>query len=100
MRRKLNPQPTELKGKNVLLLDDSIVRGTTSREIVGMVKEAGAKSVYFVSACPPIKHPCFYGIDIPTYEELIAHRMTESEIQDYLEVDALLYQTIEDLVEA
>lgn len=100
VRHKLSPQPSELKDKNVLLLDDSIVRGTTSREIVRMVKEAGAKAVYFVSACPPVRFPCHYGINIPTYEELIANQKTLAEIQTYLGVDALLYQTQPDLAEA
>lgn len=100
VRRKLSPQLTELRHKNVLLLDDSIVRGTTSQEIVRMVKESGAKSVYFVSACPPVKHPCYYGIDIPTEAELIASQKSIEAIGQYLGVDALLYQDIDDLVEA
>ena len=100
VRRKLSPQMTELKDKNVLLLDDSIVRGTTSREIVRMVKECGANKVYFVSACPPVKHPCFYGIDIPTSDELIGAKMSVDEIKDYLGVDGLLYQSLDDLTEA
>ena len=83
-----------------MILDDSIVRGNTSREIVRMLKDFGAKEVYFTVACPPVKSPCFYGVDMPTKKELIAGNMDESEIEKYLEVDALLYQTIDDLVEA
>jgi len=98
--QKLSPQEVEIKDKDVLLLDDSIVRGTTSREVVKMVREAGAKKIYFVTPCPPIKYPDFYGIDIPTRSELIAANKTEDEIRDYIGVDILLYQKIEDLVEA
>ena len=99
--RKLSPQATEIEGKRVLLLDDSIVRGTTSKTIVKMVRDYGAKEVYFVSTCPPVKHPCYYGIDIPTEEELVANaKQTVDEIKTYLDVDALLYQTIEDMEEA
>ena len=97
---KLTPQPTEIVDKKVLILDDSIVRGTTSREIVRMVKEVGAKEVYFASAAPPIKFPCFYGIDIPTRKELIADALSEEGVARYLEVDKMVYQTIEDLTEA
>jgi amidophosphoribosyltransferase len=81
-------------------MDDSIVRGNTSREIVRMLKDFGAKKVYFAVACPPVKSPCFYGVDMPTKGELIAGNMTENEIEAYMEVDALLYQSIDDLVEA
>ena len=98
--QKLSPQEVEIKDKNVLLLDDSIVRGTTSREVVKMVRESGAKKVYFVTPCPPIKYPDFYGIDIPTRTELIAANKTVEEIREYIGVDILLYQEIEDLVEA
>ena len=97
---KLSPQVTEIKDKHIILVDDSIVRGTTSKEIVKMVKEAGAKSVYLVSTCPELKFPCKYGIDIPTKEELIAHRYDLTQLQKYIGVDALLYQTHENLVEA
>jgi len=100
VRYKLTPQRTEIENKNVLIVDDSIVRGTTSREIVRMVREFGAKEIYFVSACPPIKNPCFYGIDIPSRGELIAATHTEEEIRAYLGADKLLYQSEEDLVEA
>ncbi len=100
VRYKLTPQATEILDKRVLVLDDSIVRGTTSREIVRMVREYGAKEVYFASASPPIKSPCFYGVDIPTRKELIANQMSEDEIANYLEVDKLVYQTVGDLEEA
>lgn len=100
VRYKLTPQKTEIQHKKVLILDDSIVRGTTSREIVKMVREFGALEIYFVSACPPIKHPCFYGVDIPSRSELIAAHDTMDEIQEFLGVDKLLYQELDDLVEA
>lgn len=100
VRYKLTPQRTEIENKNVLIVDDSIVRGTTSREIIKMVREYGAKAIYFVSTCPPIKHPCFYGIDIPSREDLIAATHSHQAICDYLGVDHLLYQTLDDLVEA
>ncbi|STX51222.1 amidophosphoribosyltransferase [Legionella busanensis] len=100
IRHKLTPQPTEIKNKIVLIVDDSIVRGTTSREIVKMVRESGAKQIYFVSTAPPLKNPCFYGIDIPSRKELIAANSTEAEIAEFIGVDALLYQTKEDLLEA
>jgi len=97
---KLSPQKTELEGKAALLVDDSIVRGTTSKEIVKMVRACGAKAVYFASTCPPLKYPCFYGINIPTSKELIAHKKTIQQIQQYLNVDALLYQDEKGLTEA
>ncbi|MBX3709563.1 MAG: amidophosphoribosyltransferase [Gammaproteobacteria bacterium] len=100
VRYKLTPQRTEIENKTVLIVDDSIVRGTTSREIVKMVREFGAKEIFFVSTCPPIKNPCFYGIDIPSRVELIAANHTEDRICHYLGVDRLLYQSQEDLVEA
>ncbi|WED42359.1 amidophosphoribosyltransferase [Legionella cardiaca] len=100
IRYKLTPQRTEIQNKTVLIVDDSIVRGTTSREIVKMVREYGAKNIYFVSTCPPIKHPCFNGIDIPSRKELIAANQTEEEIAKYLGVDILMYQSQPDLIEA
>ena len=100
IKHKLVPQETEIRDKKVLIVDDSIVRGNTSREIVRMVRDFGAKEVYFVSACPPVKHPCYYGVDMPTSEELIAGNKKVDDIKKYLEVDVLLYQEIEDLVEA
>ncbi len=100
IRHKLVPLSFEIKDKNVMIVDDSIVRGNTSKEIVKMVRDFGAKKVYFVSACPPLKNPCFYGVDIPTRAELIASNMTVEEIQTYIDVDILMYQEIEDLIEA
>jgi len=100
VRYKLTPQKTEINNKKVLIVDDSIVRGTTSREIVKMVREYGAQEIYFVSTCPPIKNPCFYGIDIPSRQKLIASHMQQEDIRNFLGVDKLLYQTQEDLVEA
>lgn len=100
VRYKLTPQRTEIENKKVLIVDDSIVRGTTSREIVKMVREFGATEIYFASTCPMIKHPCFYGIDIPSRKELIAAVHTNEEIRQFLGVDCLLYQTQDDLVEA
>ena len=100
VKHKLVPQETEIRGKKVLIVDDSIVRGNTSREIVKMVKDFGAKEVYFVSACPPIQHPCYYGVDMPTSEELIASNKKVDTIKKDLGVDILMYQEIEDLVEA
>ena len=100
VRYKLVPQELEIRDKKVMIMDDSIVRGNTSREIVRMLRDFGAKKVYFTSACPPVKYPCFYGVDMPTKNELIAGNMSEQEIEAFLEVDALLYQNIDDLVEA
>ena len=100
VKYKLVPQETEIRDKKVLILDDSIVRGNTSWEIVRMLRDFGAREVYFAVACPPVKSPCFYGVDMPTRAELIAGNKTEKEIEKYLAVDALLYQKIDSLVEA
>ena len=100
LKYKLVPQELEISDKKVMIIDDSIVRGNTSREIVRMLKDFGAKEVYFTVACPPVQFPCFYGVDMPTKDELIAGNMAEDKIEAYMEVDALLYQTIDDLVEA
>jgi amidophosphoribosyltransferase len=100
VKYKLVPQELEIRDKKVLIMDDSIVRGNTSREIVRMLKDFGAKEVYFTVACPPVKYPCFYGVDMPTKGELIAGNMNEDEIQKNMGVDALLYQKIDSLVEA
>ena len=85
----------EFKGKNVLLVDDSIVRGTTSREIVQLAREAGANKVYFASAAAPVRYPNVYGIDMPTRSELLAHGRSEDEIRRALGADAMIYQSIE-----
>jgi len=100
LKYKLVPQELEIRDKKVMIVDDSIVRGNTSREIVRMLRDFGAKKVYFASACPPVKSPCFYGVDMPTRSELIAGNMNVDEIEKFLEVDTLLYQEIDDLVEA
>lgn len=100
IRYKLNPIPLEFKGKKVLLVDDSIVRGNTSRKIVEMVREAGANEVYLASAAPPIVNPDVYGIDMPTRGELIANRLTIPEIAKSIGVEKLYYQKIEDLLDS
>jgi amidophosphoribosyltransferase len=100
IRYKLTPQRTEIENKVVMIVDDSIVRGTTSREIVKMIREFGAKKIYFASTSPALKNPCFSGIDIPSRKELIAANLSEEEIASYLGVDALMYQSQENLVEA
>jgi amidophosphoribosyltransferase len=97
VRQKLNAIGSEFKGKSVLLVDDSIVRGTTSREIVQMARDSGAKRVIFASAAPPVKFPNVYGIDMPTRNELIAHGRTEEEVCREITADALVYQDIEAL---
>jgi len=95
VRQKLNAIGMEFKGRNVLLVDDSIVRGTTSKEIVQMAREAGANKVYMASAAPPVRFPNVYGIDMPTNSELIAHNRTMEEIRAYIGCDALIYQDLE-----
>ncbi len=100
VRLKLNAVRGVVQGKNVLLVDDSIVRGTTMRKIVGLLKEAGASRVEVWVTCPPIKSPCFYGIDMPTHAELIASNISTEKIRESLGADALCYQTIENLIDA
>jgi amidophosphoribosyltransferase len=100
VRRKLNPIDIEFKGKNVLLVDDSIVRGTTSQQIIQMARDAGANKVYIASAAPPVRYPNVYGIDMPAAEELIAHDRTESEIAKIIGADWLIYQDLDDLIDA
>lgn len=97
VRQKLNAISSEFKGKSVLLVDDSVVRGTTSREIVQMARDSGAKRVIFASAAPPVKYPNVYGIDMPTRNELIAYGRTEDEVCREITADALVYQDIEAL---
>ncbi len=94
VRQKLNAISSEFKGRNVLLVDDSIVRGTTSKEIVQMAREAGAAKVFMASAAPPVRFPNVYGIDMPTKAELIAHDRTTEEIRAYIGADALIYQDL------
>ncbi|MGJ8693740.1 MAG: amidophosphoribosyltransferase [Thalassotalea sp.] len=100
VRRKLNAIGAEFKGKNVLLVDDSIVRGTTSEQIIDMARSSGAKKVYFASAAPEIRFPNVYGIDMPSANELIAHGRDLDDICEMIGADKLIYQSIEDLVEA
>jgi len=100
VRMKLSPMSSIIKGKSLLVIDDSIVRGTTSKRIVKMLKEAGAKEVHFRVASPEIKFPCFYGIDTPTKEELISTQMTKDEVCKYIQADSLEYLSIDDLVNA
>ncbi len=95
VRQKLNAIGMEFKGRNVLLVDDSIVRGTTSKEIVQMAREAGAAKVYMASAAPPVRFPNVYGIDMPTREELIAHGRSVEEIRQFIGADALIYQDVD-----
>lgn len=99
VRQKLNAIESEFKGRNVLLVDDSIVRGTTSGQIIEMARNAGAKKVYFASAAPPVCYPNVYGIDMPTVEELIAHNKTEEEIAKLIGADWLIYQDLDKLIE-
>ncbi|MFK5894776.1 MAG: amidophosphoribosyltransferase [Pseudomonadota bacterium] len=100
VKQKLNAMDLEFRGRNVLLVDDSIVRGTTSMQIVKMARDAGAKKVYFASASPAVCHPNVYGIDMPSPTEFVAHNSSEQEIADKLGVDWLIYQDLEDLIEA
>ena len=100
VKLKLNPVRHLLEGKRVVLVDDSIVRGTTSRKLVTLMRENGAKEVHMRIACPPTTHPCFYGIATPTREELIAARMSVDEIRAYLGADSLGYLTVEDMLGA
>ena len=100
VRQKLNAIGMEFKGKNVLLVDDSIVRGTTSREIVQMARDSGARKVFFASAAPPVRYPNVYGIDMPTSRELIAYGRTDQEIAREIGADRLIYQDLDALVEA
>ncbi|MCX2942973.1 amidophosphoribosyltransferase, partial [Rahnella perminowiae] len=100
VRRKLNANRAEFRDKNVLLVDDSIVRGTTSQQIVEMAREAGAKRVYLASAAPEIRFPNVYGIDMPSANELIAHGREVSEINQMIGADALIFQDLSDLIAA
>ncbi len=100
VRQKLNAIASEFKGRNVLLVDDSIVRGTTSQEIVQMARDAGARKVYLASAAPPVRYPNVYGIDMPTSGELVAHGRTIDEIRQIIGCDALIYQDVDGMKKA
>ena len=100
VKQKLNAIDLEFEGKNVLLVDDSVVRGTTSEQIIQMARDAGAKKVYFASAAPPVRYPNVYGIDMPAVEELIAHNRTEEEVGAAIGADKMIYQDLDDLIEA
>ncbi len=100
VRQKLNPIDLEFRGKNVLLVDDSIVRGTTSQQIVQMARDAGAEKVYLASAAPPVRFPNVYGIDMPSPNEFVAHNRDVDAIASELGVDKLIYQDLADLVSA
>lgn len=100
VRRKLNAIELEFRNKNVLLVDDSIVRGTTSKQIIQMAREVGARKVYLASAAPPVRYPNVYGIDMPAATELVAHGRTTDEIQTLIGADWLIYQDLEDLIAA
>ncbi|MDP3331345.1 MAG: amidophosphoribosyltransferase [Methylococcaceae bacterium] len=100
VRQKLNAISLEFEGKNVLLVDDSIVRGTTSAQIIQMARDAGAKKVYFASAAPPVRYPNVYGIDMPAAHELIAHDRTEQDVCEAIGADHIIYQDLDDLIEA
>ena len=97
---KLNPLPSVLDGKRVIVLDNSIVRGTTSQRIVTMLRNAGAREVHMRVTCPPISHPCFMGVDIPTYKELIAHNLCVDDIRSQLGADSLHYLSLDSMMEA
>ncbi|WII73216.1 amidophosphoribosyltransferase [Bdellovibrio sp. 22V] len=96
---KLSPVESEIRGKKILLVDDSIVRGTTSARIIRLLREAGAEKVYLASTCPPIRHPCFYGIDFPDGESLVAFKKSEADVAKVLEVDGLVYLPLSRLKE-
>ncbi len=98
VRRKLNAIDLEFRNKNVLLVDDSIVRGTTSKQIIKLAREAGAKKVYFASAAPPVRHPNVYGIDMPAASELIANGRSVDEVQELIGADRLIYQDLHGLI--
>ena len=100
VKQKLNAIGLEFEGKNVLLVDDSIVRGTTSEQIIQMARDAGAKKVYFASAAPPVRYPNVYGIDMPAAHELIAHNRTEDEVCEAIGADKVIYQELNDLIDA
>ena len=97
---KYNPLAANLHGKNVVLVDDSIVRGTTVKKLVRLLKSAGAKTVHVRIASPPLKHPCYMGIDMKTENELIAHNMAIEEVAKFIDADSLGYLSLEGMIEA
>ncbi|MBM4207608.1 MAG: amidophosphoribosyltransferase [Gammaproteobacteria bacterium] len=100
VKQKLNAIGLEFEGKNVLLVDDSVVRGTTSAQIIQMARDAGAKKVYFASAAPPVRYPNVYGIDMPAASELIAHNRSDEGVGEAIGADRIIYQDLDDLIEA
>jgi amidophosphoribosyltransferase len=100
VRSKLNAIGLEFKGKTVLLVDDSIVRGTTSAQIIDLAREAGAREVFFASAAPPVRYPNVYGIDMPAASELVAAARSDEEVANIIGADWLIYQDLDDLVRA
>src|SRR5206468_4367394 len=95
---KLNIIPDVVDGKRIIIVEDSVVRGTTTRSKMRAIRRAGAKQIHLRVSCPPIRHPCFYGIDFPTSEELIAHNRTVEQVKDFLEVDSLAYLSLEGML--
>ena len=100
MKLKLNANPEILEGKSIVVVDDSIVRGTTSRKLMGMLRAAGAREIHLRISAPPTVDPCYYGIDTPTKDELIASQKTNEEIREYVGVDSLGYLSVEGLYRA
>ncbi|HZJ29209.1 MAG TPA: amidophosphoribosyltransferase, partial [Solirubrobacterales bacterium] len=100
LRLKFNPLPEVVAGKRLVVVDDSIVRGNTTRQIIGMLRDAGATEVHMRISAPPIRHPCFYGVDMSTHEEMIGHERTVDEIRDELGADSLAYLSLEGVYEA
>src|SRR5260370_17505557 len=96
---KLNPLTQEIKGKEIVLIDDSIVRGTTSKKLVGLLKKIGAKKVHLLITCPPIRFPDFYGIDTPNQDKLIASKMGVDKIKDFIAADSLYYPSYKGMIE-
>ncbi len=100
VKQKLNPIEVEIRDKNVLLIDDSIVRGTTSKKIIQMARNSGANKVFFASAAPPVRYPNVYGIDMPSTAELLASNRTEEDLARYIGADWLIFQELGDLISA
>jgi amidophosphoribosyltransferase len=100
VKLKLNPLPDSIRGKRLVVIDDSIVRGTTTKQVVSMLRDAGATEVHMLVTCPPLQWPCFYGIDMPTRQELIAADLTVEQIRSYVGADSLGYLSLEGMVQA